>query len=283
MDWVNQNKVRNWLIVVLVVINLLTVSILWMQTARTNEPQPQQSDARASESVALLKKTLDLNEGQTKQFDSMRTGQIEKSKSYNDRLAALKRQLSEELFKEHPDTSLVHSLTGNIGELQSKVEQIRFDYFKDLLALCTPEQREKLRPIVTEIFGRKPPREEQQVKAPRNDRTEMAPPREQKTPENKDRRQPPEDEKPKPPTVDEKLSKLSEKLQLRNDQAQKIREVLSNIMKEGQNLRKRVNPDKKEIESEKEQLRKKEDEAILKVLDENQKREYHRMISNRRK
>ncbi len=283
MDLINQNRFRNWLIVILLIINLLTVSILWMQTARTNEPQPQRQDTRASESVALLRKTIDLNDGQAKQFDSMRAGQIEKSKSFNDQLAALKKQLSEELFKEHPDSSQVRSLTENIGSIQSKVELIRFEYFKDLLAICTPTQREKLRPIVTEIFGRKPPKDEPQVKAPRNERKENPEPRDKEAKENGNNPQVLREEKPKPPSADEKLAKMSEKLSLTADQEQKIRAILTTTMKEDQELKKRVNPDRNEIETEKGRLRKKEDDAIMKLLDENQKREFSRMILNRRK
>ena len=283
MDWVHQNQFRNWLIVVLLVINVLTVSILWMQTARTNEPQPPQQDARGSESVNLLKKALDLNEGQTKHFDSRRTSQLEQTKALNDSLAALKRQLSDELFKDHPDTMLAQQQTKEIGELQANLEMMRFEYFRELLAVCTPEQKNKLRPIVTELFGRKPPKDEPQVKAPRSDRKEDQLQRDKNQRDKSDNPQIPRDDKPKPPTVDEKLTKMSERLNLTADQATKIRAILSTIREENEQLRKRVNPDQNDIQNEKENIRKKEDDLIMKVLDENQKKEFSRMIMNRGK
>ena len=283
MDWVHQNQFRNWLIVVLLVINVLTVSILWMQTARTNEPQPPQQDARGSESVNLLKKALDLNEGQTKHFDSRRASQLEQTKALNDRLAALKRQLSDELYRDHPDTILAQQQAKEIGELQANLEMMRFEYFRELLAVCTPEQKNKLRPIVTELFGRKPPKDEPQVKAPRSDRKEDQLQRDKNQRDKSDNPQIPRDDKPKPPTVDEKLTKMSERLNLTADQATKIRAILSTIREENEQLRKRVNPDQNDIQNEKENIRKKEDDLIMKVLDENQKKEFSRMIMNRGK
>jgi Spy/CpxP family protein refolding chaperone len=283
MDWLFQNKIRDWLIAILLVINILTVSILWMQTARTNEPQPQQTGARGSESVTLLQKALDLNEGQVKQLDTKRTGHLELTKSYNDRLSALKRQLSEELFKEHPDTTLAHSLTAQIGELQSKVELIRFEYFKELLALCTPEQKAKLRPIVTELFGRKPPKEATQVKAPRPESKEEQPSRDVSRDDKKVNPPPNREDRPGPPSVDERMAKMGEKLNLTPDQAQKIRAILSITMKEDKALKDQVNPDRNKIQAEKDRLRQKEDESIMKLLDESQKKEFLRMIQNRRR
>jgi len=283
MDWVHQNQFRNWLIVVLLVINVLTVSILWMQTARTTEPRPQQQDARGSESVNLLKKALDLNEGQTKHFDSRRASQLEQTKALNDRLAALKRQLSDELFKDHPDTMLAQQQAKGIGELQANLEMMRFEYFRELLAVCTPEQKNRLRPIVTELFGRKPPKDEPQVKPPRNGQQGEAPPHDGTMKDKKDIPQVPRDDKPAPPSVDEKLAKTSERLELTADQTTKIRAILSAIKEENEQLRKRVNPDQNEIQSEKERIRKKEDDAIMKLLNENQKKEFGRMIMNRGK
>jgi Spy/CpxP family protein refolding chaperone len=283
MDWVNQSKFRNWLIAALLVINLLTLSILWMQTTRTNEPQAKEQAPRASESAGLLKRALDFDEGQAKQSDSMRSNQLERSRAYNERLAALKRQLSDELFKEHPDTALVNLQAKEIGELQSTVEMIRFNYFKELLAICTPEQKNKLKPIVAELFGRKPPKDEPQVKIPRSNQKEEPPSRDKNIRESGDRPEPPRQDKLGPPSVGEKLAKMSERLNFTSDQATKIRAILSTMKEENERLRKRVNPDQNEIQNEKEKLRKKEDDLIMKVLDENQKKEFTRMIMKRGK
>jgi Spy/CpxP family protein refolding chaperone len=284
MDLINQNKFKNWLIIVLLAINLITVSVIWMQITNKNVQQPGAQDNRPSESVNLLKKALDLNEGQTKQLEKMRNDQFDQSKKYNDRLNDLKKQLAEELFKESPDTTLANSKAKEIGDLQSKVESIRFNNFKELLAICSPEQKEKLKPILVEVFGRKPPKDELNTNKNPNERRGDQHPGDQKRIErNNDSAQILREGKPAPPTVDEKLKKYSERLDLTKEQEQKIRAVLLLTTQKGEELRSRKNPDRNEIESEKEKLRNEEDESIKRILNEDQKKEFAKMILKRMK
>ena len=287
MDWIRQNKMRNWLIVGLFGLNVLTVSIIWMQTAKRYEPPTREEGARAPESVNLMKKALDLNEGQTKKIENILTSRREQSRDYDDRLAELKKELAEELFKENPDTSFAKTKAAEIGDLQSKTEMIRFHHFRDLLAICTPEQREKLRPIVIEVFGRKPPKDEPIVKKQHSDRTQEQNVREMNLAERKreisDGRPEGQSEPPSPPSIDDKLAKYSERLTLTDRQAREVRELLLRTRQKGEQLRKKVNPDPDEIQLEKKRIRKEENESIMKILNAEQKQQFEKMISNQRK
>ncbi|MDR3593257.1 periplasmic heavy metal sensor [Clostridium sp.] len=284
MDLINQNKFKNWLIIVLLAINLLTVSIIWMQIANRNEPQAVPQDNRSSESVNLMKKVLDLDEGQTKQFEKMHKDQLDKSKMYNDRLTDLKKQLAEELFKETPDTSQVNLKAKEIGDLQSKIESIKFNSFKELLAICTPEQKEKLKPVLIELFGRKPPKEDlKEEKRPNVPKGKKSPRDKNISETERDKHPLPGGERPNPPSVDEKLDKYSQRLNLTKDQEEKMRTVLLQTMQKDEELRSKLNPDRNEIESDKEKIRKEEYNSIMKILNEDQKKEFARMILQRKK
>jgi Spy/CpxP family protein refolding chaperone len=300
MDWVAQHRFRNWLIVVLLVSNLLTVSIIWMQTTRTNEPRPKEQDSRGSESIQLLRKALDLTEEQTRQFEKIRLEQLEQSKGFNDRLSVAKKQLAEVLFANKPDTALANLKAKEIGDLQSSVELTRFRHFHELLAICTPEQKEKLKPILVEVFGRQPPKDEMKLGSqPDNRRREDVArdrsqgearteepndrkddrPQDQREDQLRDRR----NDRPAPPPVDEKLSKYAERLNLSDDQSKAIRIVLQTSERKGEQLRMKPSPNRDEIETEKERIRKEEDASIMRILNEEQKREFEKMILNRRK
>jgi periplasmic protein CpxP/Spy len=284
MDLINQNKFKNWLIIVLLAINLITVSVIWMQIVNKKQTQQVIQNNRPSESVNLLKKELDLNDDQTKQLEKMRTDQFDQSKKYNDRLNDLKKQLAEELFKESPDTTLANSKAKEIGDLQSKVEAMRFNHFKELLAICTPEQKEKLKPILIELFGRKPPKDELKPdKRPDGMEGDKHPENKSRIERNNNTVQIPHEDRPVPPSVDEKLAKYSQRLNFTKEQEQKVRAVLLISMQKNEELRSRLNPDRNEIESEKEKIRKEEDESIMKFLNADQKTEFTKMISKRRK
>ena len=285
MDWMTKNTFRNWLIIVLLASNLLTVSIIWMQTAKTSEPQQNGPGPRSSESANLLKKALDLDEAQTKQVEQTLAAGREQSKNYDDRLAELKRQLAQELFKDNPDTSFAHATSIEIGELQAKVEMVRYDHFQELLAICTPEQRAKLKPIVIEVFGRKPPKEESgETKSPPRDGREEQKPRENTINDTqRDRPQPPHDKEAGAPSVDDKLAKYSESLNLSGEQAKKIRAVLLKAQQQGEQLRMSEHLDQDEIRREQERILKEEDESIMRLLNDDQRNEFRRLMSTRRR
>ena len=99
MDLVNQNKFKNGLIIFLLVINLLTISIIWMKTAKENDNQAPKDDKAKPESVSLMKQVLNLDEEQTKQLEKLRVNKLDQSKIYNDSLSVLKKQLADELFR----------------------------------------------------------------------------------------------------------------------------------------------------------------------------------------
>lgn len=296
MDLVNQNKFRNLLIIVLLVLNLLTVSIIWMQTSNRNDSPPEEQSKRRQESVNIMKKALDLNEGQAKQVDKIRTSQIDQSKKYNDRLDELKKQMVDELFKSNPDTAIAKVKAAEIGEMQSKMELLRFKHFKELLAVCTPEQKEKLKPVLVELFGRKPPREESPTRKQPSINRNNIDPRDKNMGEinrildNERNRKPERDrqravgsDRPGPPSMEEKLNRLVERLNLNDEQVKSVRDIMSVSKQKNEQLRKRQNPDPNEIEIEKEKNRKEEEESIMRILNEIQKKEYSKIIANRRR
>ncbi len=284
MDWVTRNTFRNWLIAVLLASNLLTVSIIWMQTSKPDEAQPTGEKSRASESVQLMKKALDLSDEQARQVAQMHQARMEQSREYNDRMVLLKTQLAEDLFAGKPDTVQATLKAKEIGELQTQVELIRFQYFSDVLAISTPEQKERLKPILIELFGRKPPREEPDAKRPQSTGDQ------QQKPRNGDVREEPgemsqdgRENGAEPPSADEKLARYSQRLNLTDEQVRAIRAVLLATQQQGEQLRTRVNPDRNELEREREKIRKVEDERIMNILRGDQKQEFERMILGRRK
>ena len=280
MDLVNQNKFKNGLILLLIIINLLTVSVIWIQTSKKDETVISSQDKGNSESVNLMKQVLELNEDQAKQLSKMRAVKIDESKKYNDSLDFLKKQLAEDLIKDHPDSIDAQKKSQKIGQLQTKVEMIRYNHFKELLAICTPEQKQKLKPVLIELFGKKPPKETDKK---RNENKRMI------TEEQRNELRPPKEDanidqgKPKPPSFDKRLEKYTERLNLDVQQIEKIKVIMLSIKKKDEALRKLQNPNPDEIEIEKRKNRDEEDQSIMKLLNEEQKKEFSKMISKRNK
>ena len=233
MDLANQSKFKNGLIAVLLTVNLLTVSIIWMQTAVRNESQVRPPGDRPPDSMDLLQKALDLNKEQTARFQELRKIQLTPAKQYNDRQDKLKLELAEELLNTNPDTALAKQKAVEIGEMQSRVEFIRFNHFRTLLGLCSSEQREKLTPVILELYTRKGPAGEgldkrvtkrrpkgyraDDMKIEADDRNPAPqPPPEQEGRQPRDHPEGDGEERAGPPTMEEKLSRLTQRLDLIN-------------------------------------------------------------------
>jgi Spy/CpxP family protein refolding chaperone len=289
MDWVRQNFMKAWLILGLVVLNLIALSIIWMQTSQRHAPLEQPS--RLSESIVLLQKVLALDSHQVARAESIMTSRREQSKEANDQAAEIKRQLAEELFKDEPDTALARRLAGQIGELQSTIELIRFQHFLSLVAVCTPEQRTKLRPILIEVFGRKPPKEEAGEARRLGNGRQIELPQDAGEPErpvsrNEGRRGPEvagsrEDERAGPPSMEEKLARYTERLKLSADQVENVRGILDRSREDGEGMKRDPRPGRPGTGASKEAMRKEEDAQIMEILHPEQKQEFERMQARR--
>ena len=297
MDLVSQNKMKNWLIAVLLAVNLISISAIWMLAGRDNYNAPGPAKAGKDDPARLLKEVLGLSDGQMKKLEELRAQKPDLMKKYNDSLAVLKKMIAEDLYSGKRDTEKVAEKAKAVGEIQARVEVLRYEHFNDLLALCTPEQKEKLKPILLEVFGRKPPQDELRGEPP-NDEPRNGPrnrpPKDRKGEEgNKDKKPgrsekpgppgEPRDERGGPPDIDEKLAKYSERLSLNPEQEVKVKEILASSRQKGEKLRGIQNPDREIIEQEKLKIKNEEDAAIMKILEANQKIEFEKMLQKRRK
>ena len=154
MDLVKQNKLLKWILIVLVLFNLSIISIIWFYIVNDHGrrlPGPIGS-------TGLMQRDLGLSDEQAKLVDETRREGMEKSKQLRDRMDELKQRLADELFNEPTDTALVSNLINDICSTQKGLERVRFDNFKKFISICTPEQREKLKPVLEEIMTAGPPR-----------------------------------------------------------------------------------------------------------------------------
>lgn len=272
---------KNWLIVVLLAVNLISISVIWMLAGREgNETPPAQTKERRGDSSRLLKEVLGLSAEQMKKLEKLNAQKPDLMKRYNDSLAALKKTIAEDLYSESRDTARVAEKAKAVGELQSRIEVLRYQHFNDLLALCTAEQKEKLKPILLEVFGRKPPKEEMRPEK-REEKGRME--RRERNDEKPEPPDKPRDDKPRPPDIDEKIAKYTGRLNLSQEQQTQLRDILAVSREKGEKLRALKNPDREMIEREKEKIRQDEDQAVMNMLNDRQKAEFEKMLNKRRK
>jgi hypothetical protein len=157
MDWITQSKYIKWLIGILLAINLVTISIIWILIIDRKGPAPFEGDKRPQGTIEMMKKEINLSDDQLKLFEKLRKENFERAKLFFEKIDSAKKLLSEELADDKLDTVLINSLTNKIGILFAEMEKQRLKHFHDLLSICTKEQKEKLTLIFKNLIGGKPP------------------------------------------------------------------------------------------------------------------------------
>jgi Spy/CpxP family protein refolding chaperone len=271
MDLTNQSKFKNLTIAALLLINFLLLIILWVQISKKNEQTVQSPVHNPSETVSLFKRELSLTREQTEQMEKIHADKVAELKKCNDSLDNLKNQFVDLLAQPKPDQSTIDGLIQQISNMESITETHRLQLFSKLNELCTPEQKQKLHPIVADLFGKKNDKK-------RDDRPKNAP---QKTIREPEQGQPENPENHRPPQPAEKVQKLAERLQLSEAQKQKITDIITMYEKQREALKNIPHPDKNQIETEKQNIRKNEDQSIMQVLTPEQRNVFNKMIEKR--
>jgi periplasmic protein CpxP/Spy len=273
MDLIKQNKFLSLIIVILVVLNVLTLSIIWMQSGYKNQP-PSESGKQPPSSISLMQKQIGLNEEQTKNFEEMQKDLREQTRKVNDELDSLKLLLAEEIFDPLTSENRADSLASKIGIYQSKLEFMRYKHFRALVKICTEEQRDKLRPVLKEFYSKKSPGEKQIPPK------EVIKKNEDKAPGEKKEEKPalPPGDKP---NNEEKIKRYIEKLSLSDEQIEKVKNIMNESIKKREVLKSKIYNNPAEAEFERKRIGKDEDENIILILNEDQRKEFEKMRRNR--
>lgn len=296
MDWIHENKLKTAAIIGLLLLNLVMVTLMWWKQPHASAPPAADDTKRGPGSAALMKQALDLSDDQTAKIDAMLRARRDQAKTASDSLAALKLRLAEELFIDPPDTARALTLASGIGNAQATVEMNRYRSFREILTVLTPDQRTAFKPVVTELFGRKPPREEGLgARGRATDRPHERPAGQDGTkrhdepavhqgedsgrdvPPPPPGNEPPSDRKDGPPTIEEKLARYTERLHLTDEQARGVERILHASREKGRALRDQRDPDRVAVDAAKEQIRKEEDDGIMRPLTDEQKQIFSAM------
>ncbi|HOP05769.1 MAG TPA: periplasmic heavy metal sensor [candidate division Zixibacteria bacterium] len=153
----NQTRYGIGIIIVLVCLNIVSVTLLWFQYF-DRPPQPQE---RGNDPQDFLIQELQFDAQQADSLRTMRCEYMHFTDSIRLQVAQLNEQLFSEVFADNPDTVLVNRVAEEIGSRQSEIQQMLFAHFEQIRQICRPEQEERLKGLILNIFqgGRIPPPE----------------------------------------------------------------------------------------------------------------------------
>jgi len=147
-----KNHIMAWTIVVLLIMNLTTITLLWFGQFKKPVPFPMPGTKESlNEGARFLKSELNLSENQVQQFIDSRNRHVDESREIQNKIHQLKRQIVGEAFSDAPDMAKIQNLSKEIGLHQAEFERYLFRHFSELKSYCTPEQQEKLLSIFNDM------------------------------------------------------------------------------------------------------------------------------------
>jgi Spy/CpxP family protein refolding chaperone len=165
------------IIIILVVLNVITLGIIWMK--RPPMPFPGGDKPPGDRGpIAFLKNELKLSDDQYNKFNQAKDRYRETAKKLNDSIFVLEKLVEKEIFNEQYDSLKVKTLSESIAGIQKEFEVARLKHFRELAGICTPEQKKHFESVFHEAFGEMPPppSDERRQGPPGRDGHHMPPP-----------------------------------------------------------------------------------------------------------
>ena len=164
MDYFTNKRFVIWTIVILVILNLLTISAFWFTNIFRIFPIQriaihEINDKNHKQGDKFLEEELNLSEEQKKKFEDSREKHHNQSKALHEEIYVLKEQLIDELFSTEVDSSRIKMLSEEIGLKQTELEMQNNAHILELISICKPEQQEKLALLFNEMLKRSRPDE----------------------------------------------------------------------------------------------------------------------------
>lgn len=158
MDVFKKNRNLVITIIVLVIVNIFTLSLLWL-----GKPKPMnlRVDERVEDDslriLNMLKDKLEFSNEQAEQFMGLRLEHKDKTSKLGEEIMELRKEMFDKVM--YADNSTLSDSLLNLSlEKQSQIEKLTFEHFLKVKQICTPEQQKKLFEMMSKLLG--PPQHE---------------------------------------------------------------------------------------------------------------------------
>jgi Spy/CpxP family protein refolding chaperone len=150
----DQSKFLKTVIVVLLLINIGTLTFMWTdRSMHRGGPHP-------GDTAEFLTHELQFTKDQERQFDVLKKEHHRATETLRDESRLLHDHYFANLKTAVIDTVKVNELADSIVSIQKQIELVTFYHFQKVRAICTAEQQQKFDEVIDEairMLGPKPP------------------------------------------------------------------------------------------------------------------------------
>jgi small-conductance mechanosensitive channel len=155
----NKHSLMVWAIVVLAIMNISTLAtVLYHQyysgkslVVATSNPKQLEADTEKF-SGRYFRDQLNLSNEQMDKFREFNFVFRPQARAITIRLAAIRKEMLNELASVKSDTIKLSMLSDSIGYCHSHLKRLTYKYYLDIKSICNTEQQQKLEQLVREMF-----------------------------------------------------------------------------------------------------------------------------------
>jgi hypothetical protein len=141
-----------WIIIlVLIILNIVSLAAVWIED-RGNEVPVLRERPLMNRRGHFLNRELNFTPEQQVQFDSLLEKHRSRLESKLEEIRTLRRELMS-MMRNQEFTSQAEETVRHIGEKQSELELMNYRHFKDVMAICNEEQKQKFLNIMRRVVG----------------------------------------------------------------------------------------------------------------------------------
>ncbi|RMD48160.1 MAG: hypothetical protein D6830_07420 [Ignavibacteria bacterium] len=154
MDIIKQNRKLKIAVTVLIVMNIITIALLWIGRPTGPGPggMPLSPEEEKEKVSALLKDKLGFNQEQIERYLNLRAEHYKAASDLNREVQLLKKEMFDRVLENEKDVSSPDSLLNLILLKQADIEKLTYNHFLKLKELCGKEQKEKLKILMHQMF-----------------------------------------------------------------------------------------------------------------------------------
>ena len=149
MKPIEKNTLLTALVVVLVALNIGLVTFMWY----TQRPRQEGPDT-----TRFLINQMHFDKTQEQQYVALQHRLSDSLEPIKDAERKIHDRFFEMMHAENPDTALVAATIESMGHLRSRIEYFTFVHFRQVRALCTPEQQKKFDAVISDLMRHMGPR-----------------------------------------------------------------------------------------------------------------------------
>ena len=148
------NKRVLWIIIlVLLILNIATLSTIWLKSRQSGIPAPGEF-RRPMAQNHFLNRQLNFNSEQQARFEVILTKHREQLDSKVTEIRSLRMELMG-MMRNQEFSAESEEIIQRIGEKQTELELINYNHFREIMAICDDEQKQVFVETVTRAVGPK--------------------------------------------------------------------------------------------------------------------------------